>query len=116
MFVNMCDKVVHCASPTNQCVCVGGGDRYFSAWYENDGDMGYIQNEFCNGGSLEDANKRNREQMGGRVFEEIDVRQQLFHIAQALKFMHAMGGYSQYYHTQSPVDNNNIIVIYTRER
>ncbi|CAH1798903.1 unnamed protein product [Owenia fusiformis] len=59
--------------------------RYYSAWSEN-GHM-YIQNEFCNGGSLADLVEENRQL--GRNYSEAEIKLLLLQLAQGLKYIHS---------------------------
>ncbi|XP_055596016.1 wee1-like protein kinase [Uranotaenia lowii] len=54
--------------------------RYYSAWAENNHML--IQNEFCNGGSLQTL-------LQERVLKEAELRTLLLHIAEGLKYIHS---------------------------
>nr|CAD7392032.1 unnamed protein product [Timema cristinae] len=60
--------------------------RYFSAWAE-DNHM-FIQNEFCNGSSLEELIKEYNED--NKIFSQDDLRTLLIHILEGLKYIHSM--------------------------
>lgn len=59
--------------------------RYYSAWAEN-GHL-YIQNEFCNGGSL--AEEIALHQKRGTRFTEAELKDILKQVAHGLKYIHA---------------------------
>lgn len=54
--------------------------RYYSAWAENDHML--IQNEYCNGGSLQTLLKR-------RSLVETELRTLLLHVADGLNYIHS---------------------------
>ncbi|XP_046326181.1 wee1-like protein kinase 1-B [Haliotis cracherodii] len=59
--------------------------RYYSAWAED--DHMFIQNEYCNGGSLADIIEDNR-RSGGHLMES-ELRQILYQSSQGLKYIHS---------------------------
>ncbi|XP_053783316.1 wee1-like protein kinase 2 [Desmodus rotundus] len=61
--------------------------RYYSAWVE-DGHM-IIQNEYCNGGSLQAAIAENTK--SGNHFEELALKDILLQISLGLKYIHSSG-------------------------
>lgn len=59
--------------------------RYYSAWAE--GGHLYIQNEFCDGGSL--AEEISTHQKRGTKFTEAELKDILKQVARGLKYIHA---------------------------
>jgi len=59
--------------------------RYFNSWVER-GQI-YIQNEFCDGGSLDQKLADARQD--GRVFSEEELHRLLLHIGKGLKYIHS---------------------------
>ncbi|XP_072508631.1 wee1-like protein kinase 2 isoform X2 [Notamacropus eugenii] len=61
--------------------------RYYSAWAEDDHMI--IQNEYCNGGSLQAAVSENEKL--GRFFQEPELKNMLLQISMGLKYIHQSG-------------------------
>ncbi|XP_003772720.2 wee1-like protein kinase 2 [Sarcophilus harrisii] len=61
--------------------------RYYSAWAEDDHMI--IQNEYCNGGSLQAAVSENEKL--GRFFQEPELKNMLLQISMGLKYIHHSG-------------------------
>uniref|UniRef100_A0A8C2VCH0 Wee1-like protein kinase n=1 Tax=Chinchilla lanigera TaxID=34839 RepID=A0A8C2VCH0_CHILA len=61
--------------------------RYYSSWAEN--DYVIIQNEYCNGGSLQAAVSENMK--SGNHFQEPTLRDILLQISLGLKYIHSSG-------------------------
>uniref|UniRef100_A0ABM5GEG7 Wee1-like protein kinase n=2 Tax=Pogona vitticeps TaxID=103695 RepID=A0ABM5GEG7_9SAUR len=61
--------------------------RYYSAWAEDDHMI--IQNEHCNGGSLQDVLLENSKT--GDYFKESELKEILLQVSMGLKYIHASG-------------------------
>ncbi|XP_043823493.1 wee1-like protein kinase 2 [Dromiciops gliroides] len=61
--------------------------RYYSAWSEDDHMI--IQNEYCNGGSLQAAVSENEKL--GTFFQEAELKNMLLQISMGLKYIHHLG-------------------------
>ncbi|XP_027698102.1 wee1-like protein kinase 2 [Vombatus ursinus] len=61
--------------------------RYYSAWAEDDHMI--IQNEYCNGGSLQAAVSENEKL--GHFFQEPELKNMLLQISMGLKYIHHSG-------------------------
>jgi serine/threonine protein kinase len=59
--------------------------RYYNSWVE--AGRVYIQNEYCEGGSLADVIRVRREQ--GRIFAESELKRILLHLAKGLRYIHS---------------------------
>ncbi|KAI1301606.1 Wee1-like protein kinase [Halotydeus destructor] len=59
--------------------------RYYSAWSEE--DQMYIQNEYCDGGSL--AALIDEMKLRSEKFSEVQLKKLLRHVAQGLKYIHS---------------------------
>ena len=55
--------------------------RYYNSWVEN--GRVYLQNEFCEGGSL--ANRITEHRASGKKFTECELRRMLVHVAKGLQ-------------------------------
>ena len=58
--------------------------RYYNSWVEN-GTV-FIQNEFCDGGSLQNLIETRRRE--GQLFSESELRQMLVDISKGLQYVH----------------------------
>ncbi|KAE8613283.1 hypothetical protein XENTR_v10007654 [Xenopus tropicalis] len=61
--------------------------RYYSAWAEDDHMI--IQNEYCNGGSLQDLIMENKKE--GRFVPEQELKEILLQVSMGLKYIHSSG-------------------------
>jgi len=61
--------------------------RYYNSWVES--GRVYIQNEYCEGGSLADVLKERKEQ--NRYFSEAELKRILVHVAKGLRYIHSRG-------------------------
>ncbi|XP_069484850.1 wee1-like protein kinase 2 [Ambystoma mexicanum] len=61
--------------------------RYYSAWAEDDHMI--IQNEYCNGGSLQDVMVDHAR--SGHLLNELELKEILFQVSMGLKYIHSSG-------------------------
>ena len=61
--------------------------RYYNSWVES--GRVYIQNEYCEGGSLADVLRERREQ--NRYFSEAELKRIMVHVAKGLRYIHSRG-------------------------
>ena len=61
--------------------------RYYNSWVES--GRVYIQNEYCEGGSLADVLRERREQ--NRYFSEAELKRVMVHVAKGLRYIHSRG-------------------------
>ena len=59
--------------------------RYYNSWVEN--GRVYIQNEYCEGGSL--ASKIQELKDSGKYFTESELKRILLHLAKGLQYIHS---------------------------